>query len=279
MKTYSYILILFLYISVTSNSQSIPEAFQPPFVFGKYVHYDTHIPVNADNHITYPNFGFRTTTEQNSYDENAQINLFIKYGLDESGIERNSLKKPFVFVEGVSFEKPVKQNSYSLTEYLNMYNGDSQVSNKQDLINARDSVSSDDWNENATVGYSTFNWATLVTGIDAEGLDDGEPLQVQKSPELLQKLYENGFDIVFVDFQSGQNYIENNGYALSKVLKDIKDSLDNNSSSEKLMVCGASMGGLVSRFAIRDLELNGADKYKTCVGKFISFDAPQMGAI
>jgi len=43
-------------------------------------------------------------------------------------------------------------------------------------------------------------------------------------------------------------------------------------------VCGASMGGLVSRFAIRDLELNGADKYKTCVGKFISFDAPQMGA-
>jgi hypothetical protein len=92
----------------------------------------------------------------------------------------------------------------------------------------------------------------------------------------LQKLYDSNYDVVFVDFKSGQNYMENNGFALSKALKQIKDSLDNNGSPEKLVVCGASMGGLVSRFAIRDIELNGADKYKTCVGKFISFDAPQI---
>jgi hypothetical protein len=52
--------------------------------------------------------------------------------------------------------------------------------------------------------------------VDAEGVEDGEPLQVQKSPELLQKLYENSYDIVFVDFESGQQYMENNGFALSK---------------------------------------------------------------
>jgi hypothetical protein len=81
---------------------------------------------------------------------------------------------------------------------------------------------------------------------------------------------------VFVDFESGQQYMENNGFALSKALKLIKDSLDNNESPEKLVVCGACMGGLVSRFAIRDLELNGGANYSICVRKFISFDVSKM---
>ena len=267
-----HIQTLFVIILTTLNSFA-----QVHFRSGKYIRYDgdfveVNFSTSASQHFNYPNFGYRD--DWNDYNTSTTtLKFFIKYGKCN-----HKLTKPFVFVEGVSFEKPVKLNTYSLTEYLNMYNGDEQVSNNQILVNARDSVDTGDWQEDATVGYSTFNWATLVTGIDAEGLDDGEPLDVQKSPELLQRLYDYGYDIIFVDFESGQQYMENNGFALSKALKVIKDSLDNNGSIEKLVVCGASMGGLVSRFAIRDLELNGGPNYNHCVGKFISFDSPQMGA-
>jgi hypothetical protein len=251
---------------------------QVHFQYGKYIRYD-HLPIeisfgsNENQHFNYPDFGYRD--DWNSYNTtDATLKLFIKYGKCN-----RKLAKPFVFVEGVSFEKKsIKEGEYSLNEYFNMYDGDSQISNNPILQDARNGVNPQDWAENATVGYSTFNWATLATGIDAEGVEDGEPLVVQKSPELLQKLYDANFDIIFVDFESGQQYMENNGFALSKALKAIKDSLDNNGSSEKIVVCGASMGGLVSRFAIRDLELNGGSNYNNCVGKFISFDSPQMGA-
>ena len=269
----AHLIILLSWIMTYSQNTSL-------FQYKKFVKYDKDIVIESNDRIIYSNYNYRNEDDQESYAHHAKLKLFIKYAKCN-----HKLTKPFVFVEGVSFDKKsIREGSYSLFDYFEMRNGDSQESYHPLLEAVRDlnklppSSYYDGTISNYEVGYSTFNWATLVTGVDAEGVEDGEPLQVQKSPELLQKLYENGFDIVFVDFESGQQYMENNGFALSKALKLIKDSLDNNESPEKLVVCGASMGGLVSRFAIRDLELNGADKYKTCVGKFISFDAPQMGA-
>lgn len=203
------IFFIILILSLKSNFSISQVTFQ----YGKYVRYDgnsieVNYGSNSPNHVNYPDFNYRS--DWNDYNtSSASLRLFIKYGCGN-----HKLTKPFVFVEGVSFEKPIKQNTYSLTEYLNMYNGDNQVSNKQDLVNARNAVYQVDWNENATVGYSTFNWATLVTGIDAEGLDDGDPLQVQKSPELLQKLHDNGYDIVFVDPESSMRYTKKNNHFL-----------------------------------------------------------------
>lgn len=252
---------------------------QTLFEYKKYVSYDKTTIIQSDQRITYADYNYRSNTALDSYNNNyAKLKLFIKYGKCN-----HKLTKPFVFVEGVSFDKKsIREGSYSLFDYFEMRNGDSQESYHPLLEAVRDlnklppSSYYDGTISNYEVGYSTFNWATLVTGVDAEGVEDGEPLQVQKSPELLQKLYENGYDIVFVDFESGQQYMENNGFALSKALKLIKDSLDNNESLEKLVVCGASMGGLVSRIAIRDLELNGGANYSICVRKFISFDVSKM---
>ena len=272
--------LLILLVTLFTSFHSFSQVNELTFRYKKYVKYDFLVEIEADNRIFYPDFDYRSETSQNSYNPYAKLKLFIKYGCGN-----RKLTKPFVFVEGVSFDKKsIREGEYGLWDYFQMNGTDNVVSGSGLLEEVRNenrippSSYANGTSTNHTVGYSTFNWATLVTGVDAEGVEDGEPLQVQKSPELLQKLYENGFDIVFVDFESGQQYMENNGFALSKALTLIKDSLDNNESPEKLVVCGASMGGLVSRFAIRDLELNGADKYKTCVGKFISFDAPQMGA-
>jgi hypothetical protein len=272
------LIIIFILIYSLSLMAQIPIDFQPPFQFGKYVHYNKIITniTQVEPTVTYgDDLDYRSNEAQDDYSHYASVDLYIKYGKCN-----HKLTKPFVFVEGVSFDKQsVRSSFYSFKDYWDEnINSDPEKPNTQLLTDVLNNFKNVNWGENPGVGYSTFNWATLVTGIDVEGLSDGEPLQVQKSPELLQKLYDSNYDVVFVDFKSGQNYMENNGFALSKALKLIKDSLDNNESPEKLVVCGACMGGLVSRFAIRDLELNGADKYKTCVGKFISFDAPQMGA-
>ena len=278
----SVITTLAIIYTIIAKSQ-IPQEFKPPFQYGKYVHYDKEVRdvSTTQPYVTYANeFGYREN--QTTYNNYAKINYYIKYRRKDCSSDHNKLQKPFVFVEGVSFDKEsIREGSYTLKEYYEEnINSDPNKPNTQVLTDALNYINSVTWgnNENPTVGYSTFNWATLVTGIDAEGLSVGEPLDVQKCPELLNKLYNNGYDIIFVDFHSGQNYMENNGYTLSKVLKDIKDSLDYNGSSEKIVVCGASMGGLVSRFAIRDLELNGGSNYDHCVGKFIGFDSPQMGA-
>jgi hypothetical protein len=267
---------------------TIQLAMAGPFAYKRYVHYDFKSEIiTADQKSSDYAANIYSRSEYSSrYDDYSKIQFFVK-----KGCGHHKITKPFVFVEGVSFDNNVwTQADYTINSYfhstqlnesqeiLKNSNGvEKKWENFQEMIDAYNSVPSN-VDHQKSIGFSTFNWGTLVSGIDVEGLMNGEPLQVQKCPELLNKLYDNGYDIIFVDFQSGQNFMENNGYALTKVLKIIKDSLDDNSSTEKLVVCGASMGGLVSRFAIKELELNGGSNYDHCVGKFISFDSPQMGA-
>lgn len=258
-----------------------------PFAYKKYVHYDFKSDlIQADSKSS--DYGTNTYSRveyTNRYDHNSKCQFFVKHGCGHHKIE-----KPFVFVEGISFDnKTWTNNNYSFSDYfhLTVVSGGNIKKNAQgvemkwenfpEMMETFNTIPSN-LDNNCPIGYSTFNWGTLVSGVEVEGLMEGDPLRVQKCPELLNKLYDSGYDIIFVDFESGENFIENNGYALAKVLRIIKDSLDNNGSTEKEVVCGASMGGLVSRFAIKELELNGGPTYDHCVSKFISFDSPQMGA-
>jgi len=207
----AHLIILLSWMMTYSQNTSL-------FQYKKFVKYDKDIVIESNDRIIYSNYNYRNEDDQESYAHHAKLKLFIKYAKCN-----HKLTKPFVFVEGVSFDKKsIREGSYSLFDYFEMRNGDSQESYHPLLEAVRDlnklppSSYYDGTISNYEVGYSTFNWATLVTGVDAEGVEDGEPLQVQKSPELLQKLYENSYDIVFVDFESGQQYMENNGFALSK---------------------------------------------------------------
>jgi hypothetical protein len=176
-------------------------------------------------------------------------------------------------VEGISFEKKaVSENEYNMGDYFKQEWEPSPPIFRPECLESFNSALQ---YQGAIVGYSTFNWATLVTGIDAEGYHDGDPLKVEKAPELLNQLCCAGYDICFVDFHSGEEYIESNGEALYSILVKLHQQLIDNNSSEKMVVCGASMGGLVARYAINKLEAEGHTDW---VEKFISFDSPQMGA-
>ena len=240
-----------------------------PFSFGSYVAYDFDLDVSGYN-VGYQNFNYRDNMQE--YYESPSVRIFCF----ANNRTTKKLHKPFVFVEGISFDKPFADaGRYYFDEYFyQLGNRVNDISiHNQALLDLM--VTTQNPGGNPFVGYSTFNWATLVSGIDAEGVANNDPLRVEKTPELLNKLYCAGYDIVFVDFANGEHFIENNGEALFNGLAEIKQLMLDNGSTEKMAVCGASMGGLVARYAMRKHELAGHTDW---FSHFISFDSPQQGA-
>ena len=75
-----------------------------------------------------------------------------------------------------------------------------------------------------------------------------------------------------MDFDEGGTYIERNAYLLKSLIENVNSQ---KFTDNKLVVVGASMGGLVSRYALGYMEKNG---YNHDTRLFISFDSPQLGA-
>ena len=264
------IISLLLFYSYALYAQTETDC---PFAPQKYVHYDGRFESSS----SYLPFQYQQLLQNNAAYErendhissSAKATCFYKTSIHN----HDSILKPFVFVEGISFEKKsITANEYNLADYFRQDWAPSPPPSEPECLAAYNSAPQ---HHGDAVGYSTFNWATLVTGIDAEGHHDGDPLQVQKAPELLNQLCCAGYDICFVDFHSGEAYIESNGEALYSILVQLHQHLVDNNSNEKMVVCGASMGGLVARYAINKLEAEGHTDW---VEKFISFDSPQMGA-
>lgn len=86
----------------------------------------------------------------------------------------------------------------------------------------------------------------------------------------------NNYDIIFLNFADGTDYIQRNAYLLESVIQFV----NNNKTPfmgvmQQNVITGLSMGGLVVRYALRDMELNNIP-HDTRL--FISHDAPHWGA-
>jgi hypothetical protein len=81
-----------------------------------------------------------------------------------------------------------------------------------------------------------------------------------------------GYDFVILNFNNGGDYIERNAYVLKTLIEDINNR---KTTDNELIVVGASMGGLVSRYALAYME-NANIEHHTRL--FVSFDSPQGGA-
>jgi len=99
--------------------------------------------------------------------------------------------------------------------------------------------------------------------------------------KLGDELYDAGYDIVILDFhpqEAGPFYVDHvqrNGYVVIKLIEEINQELSDNGSYEELVVVGASMGGLVTRYALTRMEQMYKD-HNTRL--WISLDSPQEGA-
>jgi hypothetical protein len=84
------------------------------------------------------------------------------------------------------------------------------------------------------------------------------------------------FDLIFVDFADATDYIQRNAYLVENIIEWVNSvKQPYNGVMQKNVVIGFSMGGLVARYALRDMEL---DNKTHDTRLYCSFDSPHQGA-
>lgn len=111
-------------------------------------------------------------------------------------------------------------------------------------------------------------------------LIDGQPSpwysEDAKSPVLITSLRSAGYDIVIVDFLDGAGDIFKNASAFKYFISNVINGSDfRDENTEDLIIIGPSMGGLITRLAIYEME---NDKIDHKIKLWFSFDSPQQGA-
>jgi len=133
----------------------------------------------------------------------------------------------------------------------------------------------------------------LLDGFDPGDDRSGEELYNEYLPyggsgqNLGEDMRALGYDVVVINFHKytptgaltprdgGADYIERNAFVLIKIIQDLNAKLQQNGSTEKLVVIGPSMGGLISRYALAYMEKNSMN-HNTRL--WVSFDSPHLGA-
>lgn len=113
----------------------------------------------------------------------------------------------------------------------------------------------------------------VVEGFDIDNSMGWDELYLLLNQEnLLEDLRADGRDAVVLNFTESTDYIQRNAFVLTELLGQLQAVV---APDQDLAVIGASMGGLVGRYALAWLENQGAPAR---VRTFISFDAPHGGA-
>ncbi len=99
-----------------------------------------------------------------------------------------------------------------------------------------------------------------------------ELYNILNGQNLIECLKSNGYDFIILNFTEGATYIERNAYLLKGLIENINAR---KITQNELIVVGASMGGLISRYALAYMEKNGVNHDARL---FVSFDSPHKGA-
>jgi pimeloyl-ACP methyl ester carboxylesterase len=113
----------------------------------------------------------------------------------------------------------------------------------------------------------------VVEGFDPDGSIDIKEMQRRFfQNNFIATMQSYGFDFVFVNFTKNTTYIENNAKVLEAVINWVNQ---HKTGTNKSTVIGFSMGGLIARWCLKDMEDRGLQHN---VGNYFSYDAPQQGA-
>lgn len=113
----------------------------------------------------------------------------------------------------------------------------------------------------------------IVEGFDPDGKLDFDALKDRFGKNSFRATMKAaGYDFVYVDFTKNGTYIENNAKVLEAVINKVNQS---KVGTFKSSVIGFSMGGLIARWCLKDMEDRGLNHQ---VANYFSYDAPQQGA-
>jgi len=123
-------------------------------------------------------------------------------------------------------------------------------------------------------GHTTLTDPVVVAeGFDLDNTMGWEELYTLLNQEnLVEDLRSEGFDAVVLDFTESTDYMQRNALMMVELIQQIQAA---QVDDQDLVVIGASMGGLVARYALAYMETEGMD-HRTRA--FISFDGPHNGA-
>ncbi len=117
------------------------------------------------------------------------------------------------------------------------------------------------------------NPVVVVEGFDLDNsMNWNELYALLNQQNLLENLRADGYDAVVLNFTDATDYLQRNSFMLVDLLQQIRARVGPNTS---IAVAGASMGGLVARFALAFMEVAALPHN---VRTYLSFDTPHLGA-
>lgn len=117
----------------------------------------------------------------------------------------------------------------------------------------------------------------VVEGIDAENINGPEAyyaLGADPEAPLFPLSQSEGADIAILNWGDGGRRMQANAVVVERAVERLRDS--NIASVRNLSVIGVSMGGVIARYALADME---SRNRLHSVDTFVSVDAPQQGAV
>jgi hypothetical protein len=123
-------------------------------------------------------------------------------------------------------------------------------------------------------GRSTLlNPVVMIEGFDLDNSMNWDELYALLNQEqLIENLRADGYDAVVLNFTDATDYLQRNAFVVTELVNQVRAIVGPQTT---IAMAGASMGGLLGRYALAYMETNGmAHSVRT----FISFDGPQLGA-
>ncbi|MCF6365925.1 MAG: putative Ig domain-containing protein [Bacteroidales bacterium] len=119
----------------------------------------------------------------------------------------------------------------------------------------------------------------IVDGFDPGDTRDIAGLwDIANQQNMADNLIAEGYDFIIVNFFGGDDYIQRNALLVKKVIQEINTRMTaagTMKDANQIVVIGPSMGGLITRYAIRNMEQNGQNHN---VRNWVAFDSPMKGA-
>jgi hypothetical protein len=161
--------------------------------------------------------------------------------------------------------------------YIRFGNGTNKLTHPVIFIDGVDfgrKITVDETRNNQVIGYGNTGWFNLIS----PSLSHEDFPELERFRELSDKFKDKGYDIIFLDFKDGADYIQRCASVLQKLIVRVnarKVTDATNGTVFPNIVIGPSMGGQVARFALRNMEIAGINH---CTSTYMSFDSPHQGA-